>query len=320
MSCIYNQYDLDAAKILDSFLPQEIFDSHMHISEFPFCGKDRFGFSEYYNDIAPLFSGRRIRCNALATPTAALKGEEGHLSTLSFFKRQLDEYTDNVGSILVKPGESLEEIESHIVHKNIRGFKCYHSYSGRPDTTNASIDEYLPEAALDLANRRKMTITIHMVKEHSLADPDNLNKIKNIAKRYPDLTLILAHAARAFAQWTAIETVGELSGYENVWYDFSAICESPAMMQIIKKIGVSRCMWGSDYNVCMLSGKPISIADSFYWIGQKDIESFLAKGNLHTWRVITENLMAVRQASQILDLTAKDVEDIFYNNAARLFG
>ena len=91
------------------------------------------------------------------------------------------------------------------------------------------------------------------------------------------------------------------------------------MMQILKKIGVTRCMWGSDYNVSMAEGKAISIGDSFYWINRKDIESFESKTTLHTWHVGTENLMAVRQACQLLDIKGKEVEDLFYNNAARLF-
>ena len=34
----YTEYDLEAAKILDDFLPDKIFDAHMHISMYPFCG------------------------------------------------------------------------------------------------------------------------------------------------------------------------------------------------------------------------------------------------------------------------------------------
>ena len=269
--------------------------------------------------MAPLYSGRYVRCNGLAAPTDELKSPEGHISTLKFFKKQLDLYPENVGEILVKPEESADEIESHLIHKNIKGLKCYHIYASRPDTFNADINEYLTDAAFEVANKHKLAITLHMVKDHALADPENMKQIKDFAKRYPYTTLILAHAARSFAAWTAIETIEELKDYENVWYDFSSVCESSGMMQILKKIGVTRCMWGSDYNVSMAKGKAISIGDSFYWINRKDIESFDSKTALHTWHVGTENLMAVRQACQLLDIKGKDVEDLFYNNATRLF-
>ena len=319
MDGVFNEYDIEAAKKLDAFLPDKLFDVHMHISEFPFSNKDFFGFKEYYEDMSPLLCGRKVRCNALANPTDELKSKEGHISTINFFKNQLDLYPGNVGEILIKPEESAEEIESHLIHKNIKGLKCYHIYAKRPDTFNADINEYLTDAAFEVANKHKLAITLHMVKDRALADPENMRQIKDFAKRYPDATLILAHAARAFAPWTAIETVEELKSYENVWYDFAAVCESPAMMQIIKKVGSSRCMWGSDYNVSLAEGKAISIADSFYWINERDIKNFSSKTTLHTWLVGTENMMAVRQACQLLDLGAKDIEDIFYNNAARLF-
>ena len=87
-----------------------------------------------------------------------------------------------------------------------------------------------------------------------------------MAKKYPDAVLILAHAARAFAAWTVFDTVDKLAPYENVWFDFSAICEPTAMLYILKKIGAKRCMWGTDYPTSLFEGKAVSIADKFHWI------------------------------------------------------
>ena len=83
---LYSEHDLEAIKILDDFLPDKIFDAHMHISLFPFSVYDRFDFSDYKRDMSPLFSNRPIRCAGLATPTEELKSREGHLRTLDFFK------------------------------------------------------------------------------------------------------------------------------------------------------------------------------------------------------------------------------------------
>ena len=140
-----------------------------------------------------------------------------------------------------------------------------------------------------------------------------------MAKKYPDAVLILAHAARSFAAWTAIENVSEVAHLDNVWFDFSAVCEPSAMFQIMKKAGVERCMWGSDFPVCCGRGKAISIGDTFYWIYQRDIDNFYSKTPFRTWTIATENLMATRQACIIADLHESQIEDLFYNNAARLF-
>ncbi|MBO5364620.1 MAG: amidohydrolase family protein, partial [Clostridia bacterium] len=182
-----------------------------------------------------------------------------------------------------------------------------------------NIGEYLPESAWEVANKRKMVITLHMVKEEALANEDNMNYICSMAKKYPDAVLILAHAARSFAAWTGIENVEKLAHIENVCFDFSAICETPAMFQIVKKAGIKRCMWGSDYPVCRGRGKAISIADSFYWIYENDINNFSSKTPVRNWLIGIEGLAAARQLSILADLTEGDIEDYFFNNAMRLF-
>lgn len=140
-----------------------------------------------------------------------------------------------------------------------------------------------------------------------------------MAKRYPDAVLILAHCARAFASWTGVESVEKVADLHNVWFDFAAVCESPAMLQIFRKVGVERCLWGSDYPVCRARGKCISLADSFYWIYQKDLDAFSSKTRISDFTIATENLMAVRQAFILSDLPQTAVEDFFFHNAVRLF-
>lgn len=220
---------------------------------------------------------------------------------------------------MVRPGDTQEDLLRRLTHPGIRGFKCYHVLSGLENSWNATIDQYLPESAWAVAHQKKMVITLHMVRDHALADPENLRYIRTMAKKYPDAVLILAHCARAFAAWTAVETVEKVADLDNVWFDFSAICESPAMVQILRKVGVGRCMWGSDYPVCRGRGKAISLGDSFYWIYQKDLDNFAAKTRTSDYLIGTENLLAVRQAFLLTDLGAAAAEDFFWNNATRLF-
>ena len=146
-----------------------------------------------------------------------------------------------------------------------------------------------------------------------------MKELKDISKRYSNAKIVLVHSARAFAAWTAIDSVAELIPYENIFFDFSAICESPSIMGILKKIGVSRCMWGSDYNVSMLLGKAISLGDGFYWLREKDISRMQENANIRPRHIIIENLMAMREVSKLSDLSQNDIEDLFYNNACKIF-
>ena len=317
---IYSKYDLEAAKKLDAFLPSRLFDAHMHVSHLPSCNRPLLTFADYEADMRPLIGNRELRANGIVMPIKEhLTTDAERKDCVAFLEDQFKQYPQNVAEVMVFPTDTAEDIERQLEHPNIRGLKCYHVYANRPDTFNAGIEEYLPEAAWEVANAKGLPITLHMVRMHALADEGNLRYIQTMAKRYPNAVLILAHAARAFAAWTGIETVDQLVGYDNIFFDFSSVCESPAMIKIIKTFGVKRCMWGTDWAISMQAGKCISLGDTFYWISQKDLRQFEAPTEYHSWLVGTEILMATRQACMLCDLNDDAIEDLFYNTAASLF-
>lgn len=326
---LYNKCDFEAIKILGDFLPDKIFDAHAHIYDSEFTpgisgayAAEKSGVAEYKSFITEMLATPKVlRLNAIPFPDKSMADmSTGNLKKSdAFLLSELEKDKTNVGEIIVLPGERAEDIEKRLTSPAIRGFKCYHVNSKVANTWNCTIDEYLPEGAWEIANKKKMCITLHMVRDKALADEKNMDYICAMAKKYPDAVLILAHAARSFAAWTAIESVEKIKHLENVWFDFSAVCESPAMFQILRKAGVSRCMWGSDFPVCAMRGKAISFADTFYWIYQKDIDAFSSKTPVNNWLIGTENLMATRQACILAELSKSEIEDLFYNNAARLF-
>ena len=77
-------------------------------------------------------------------------------------------------------------------------------------------------------------------------------------------------------------------------------------------------VWGSDYPVAMLRGKAISLADGFYWIDAEDARRFSQKAPVRVNLIAIENLLAVRQACALLDLSGEQVKKLFYENALRL--
>ena len=329
---VYNPYDLEAAKILDEFLPDQIFDAHAHLYDASFVSgsangggafsiRDHCEVTEYLEDMKPLLGDRKIRLNIVTTPDGSMTKADSkdRQASTAFLADQLQKFPGNVGEVIVGPDDTPDEIEKMLIHPDIRGFKCYHLLAHNKPTMNAAIAEYLPESAWEVADQRGLVITLHMVRDKALSDPINRNYIVRMAKKYPNAVLILAHAARSFAAWTALEAVEDLKHLDNVWFDFSGICESPAQFQIMRKCGVDRCMWGSDYPISRLAGKAISIADSFYWITQDDLARFAGPTQFHSWLVGTENLMALRQACLMLDLGHSDVEKLFYKNAEALF-
>lgn len=314
----FSTYDRDAAKILNDFLPDRIFDAHCHPDDF----------AKYCEDTDGFFGSRTRTVNMIPMPVADMSepgtGKETSVleASTNNIKEQLSLHPEIAGEVMVTPGDTTEDIEKRIAFvgsDRLIGLKPYHLLAVKKPTFNAEIEEYLPESAWEVAEKRKMAITLHLVKDASLADPENLSYVKSHARRYPDVKFILAHCGRSFAAWTGIESFEKLRSIDNIFYDFSGICESPQMFMLLKTAGIDKCMWGSDYPISLLAGKAISIADSFYWIGEKDLERMTGATEFHSWLIGTENLMAVRQAAKMLELTSGDLEKFFFKNAESLF-
>lgn len=321
----YTPYDFEAVKVLSDFLPERIFDAHAHLFSSEFLPNAIGSNSTIIADIADykkammpmLCNPKELKLNIIpyVADISLADSSCGNLrKSDAFLISQLDLSDNNIGEIIVLPEETSDDIQKRLIHPGIRGLKCYFLLSSDPNPSQLPPERYLSEGAWEVAHKNKMCITLHLARDKSLSDPLNMSYIKTMAARFPDASLILAHAGRAFASWTCVEAVYELAHFDNIWFDFSAVCESPAIFQTLSKIGTERCMWGSDFPVCNMHGKAISIGDTFYWIDENDIPSLSQK-----WVLGIENLMAVRQACIMADLSANQVEDIFYNNAARLW-
>lgn len=315
---------MDKSRILNDFLPDKIFDAHMHLYDASYMNSTEdmpksVGLEDYYRQMREVFLNRKISVNIIPYPSRKIISDpEKHLASVdTFLYRELGKDIANVGELLVMPNETESDILARIKSNGICGFKCYHLLNPSDRTADLDIKDYLPESAFVLANEYKKVITLHLVKDAALSDEENLNYITEMAKKYPNAILILAHAARAFAAWTGFESVEKLKNIENVWFDFSAVCESPAMFQIIKKCGAERVVWGSDYPITEIRGRAVSIADKFFWIC--DYKQPEISKSIKMWKYVEENLMAIRQVAIMADLTSRQVEDIFYNNAKSLF-
>ena len=165
-----------------------------------------------------------------------------------------------------------------------------------------------------VANEKKLPIILHLFRHAALSDPDNFRYITTMTQRYPDAQLVLAHCARGFVSWTMMKAVKELEDRGNIWFDLSAICESGPIAACILKNAAKRTMWGSDYPAAMLRGRTISVGRSQTWLTG---EHFVGPQRA---LIPAESLMALYQASLLLNLDQTQIDDIFYNNAETLFG
>jgi glutamate-1-semialdehyde 2,1-aminomutase len=171
-----------------------------------------------------------------------------------------------------------------------------------------------------MAHEEVLVITLHMVKSRAVADESNIHWIRHYCQTYPNMKLILAHSARGFQPAHNWEGLPKLKGLENLYFDTSANCESAAHAAILKIIGHDKLMYGSDWHISHWRGRSLAASDSFLWL----YESTPVWGEKHARvdpvLVGLEHLRSLKWACWSVGLKDSQVEDIFWNNAAKLLG
>jgi glutamate-1-semialdehyde 2,1-aminomutase len=223
------------------------------------------------------------------------------------------------GQMLIAPEMDPEFVRAEVRRQGFVGLKPYHLMAKTDGPTFlAPIEDYLAEEHVRIAHEEGLTITLHMVRDRALADPVNQATIRRYCTRYPNMRLILAHAARGFNPWHTIEGIHSLDGLENVWCDTSAVTEAGAFEAIVEALGHTKLLYGTDFHVSHMRGRCVAMGDSFHWIYADEMNLSENHTTLKPVLVGLESLRSLILAIHRLKLTDAQVEDIFYGNAARL--
>ena len=319
------------ARHIEPYLPDKIFDAHAHLfchAHYP-AGKvpallngtpTEIGlavFREYIEWLHPgqrtvggLFFGLAFQGDRKANDDyVAAEVKAGQAAGFRSF-----------GQMLIAPDMDPEYVRETVRRHGFVGLKPYHLMAQIAGPTFlAPIEDYLTEEHIRIAHEEGLTITLHMVRDRALADPVNQATIRRYCERYPNMRLILAHAARGFNPWHTIEGIDSLRGLSNVWFDTSAVTEAGAFEAIVETMGHDRLLYGTDFYVSHLRGRCIAIGDSFHWLYADEMGLAEKHTTLQPVLIGLESLRSLILAFHRLKLTDRQVEDIFYNNAAQLF-
>lgn len=312
------------------FLPDRVFDAHTHLVCHEHYGDqplpsglsdnpERLGLAEYERyaewlhpggrTVGGLFFGLAFNGNRQANnefvAAEITTGRPG-------FKA--------LGQMIISPDLSPDFIQTEVRRLGVVGLKCYHTMARvEGPTWQAPLESYLPEEHVRLAHQSGLTITLHLVRDQALADPLNQAVIRRYCEQYPNMRLILAHAGRGFNPWHTIAGIHSLAGLSNVWFDTSAVTEAGGFEAIVETMGHERLLYGSDFYISHLRGRCVAIGDSFHWLYAEEMKLEERHITLRPTLVGLESLRSLGLACRRLKLTAQQIEDIFYHNAAQLF-
>jgi glutamate-1-semialdehyde 2,1-aminomutase len=220
--------------------------------------------------------------------------------------------------LLVRPDDDPAAAQAQLRETSAAGFKVYHTFARRPaDTLDADLDEYLPPWVWELADAHGKVIMLHLVKPRALADEANQSALRRCLAKWRGARLVLAHAARGFCARHTIDGIAALAGFDNVFFDTSAICEAGALLAILRQFGARRLMFGTDYPVSALRGRCVSIGDGFVWLNEDNVH-WPADAESQPTLVGIESLLALQRATHLAGLGDADIQRIFRENAQQL--
>jgi uncharacterized protein len=227
------------------------------------------------------------------------------------------------------PAWPAEVLERHVVEGGFLGLKPYLSFAP-PEIPGSDITiyDFLPHAHLEVADAHGWVIMLHVPRPDRLRDPVNLAHLLEIERRYPNVQVIVAHIGRAYCHEDAGDAFRTLAATSRMVFDFSANTNGWVIEQALEAFGPRRILFGSDLPILRMRMRRICEHGRYINLVPPRLYGDVS-GDPHMREVseeegnrlsffLYEELWAFRQAAEALGLTRSEIEDVFYNNAARM--
>jgi len=323
---------------LADWVPNAVFDAHTHINE-PRYRREvpteemrrQYWVGEVGEPIAAadaercfrtVYPGREFSCMVFGHPSL---GYDIEASNEDLRQQSLQRGWHSLA--VVRPQWSAEQIEALLDLDGVYGVKVYYTLisedrANRDKHIEASIYEFLPHHQLEVLNKRKAWVTLHVPKADRLGHPDNIREIKEIRDRYPDITLVIAHLGRCYTLPHAEEALPQLADDKGLYFDNSAVLNPDVHRLALSLFGPKRILYGTDNPIFYMrgrrqwEGRKYINRTSYPFYFNKDRESPEIEAGYTLY--MYEALRALKGAAADEGLSRADIELLFNGNARRL--
>jgi hypothetical protein len=231
--------------------------------------------------------------------------------------------------IVSTPEWSAKELERLVTDGGFLGLKPYLSFApSHIASGDITIFDFLPHHHLKVADAHGWIVMLHIPRSARLKDLVNLAQMLEIEQNYPDVQLIIAHIGRAYCEEDVGNAFEVLQGTERMRFDFSANTNARVMEALVRAVGPKRCLFGSDLPILRMrmrriceNGVYINLVPPGLYGDVSDDPHMREVSQGEGAKLsffMYEELLAFRRAAEATGLSAADLEDIFFNNAAHL--
>ena len=327
------------AEHLAGFLPAKMIDIHTHVwlkqfhpqseqlnrgAQWPSLVAEDNCIEDLMQTYDLMFPGQEVIPLVFGSPRRGvdLEATNGYASQVA---RQ-----HSLPSLLVStPKWNAGELVQRVHEGGFLGLKPYLSFAPSSIASgDITIYDFLPPAHLQAANEGGWMVMLHIPRKDRLRDPVNLEALLEIERKFPNATVIIAHIGRAYCPEDVGEAFEVLGDTEHMLFDFSAHTNAKVMEGLIRTVGPQRILFGSDMPILRMrmrricrDGRYVNLVPPGLYGDVSDDPNMGEVSQKEGEKLsffMYEELLAFRQAAEAAGLSSTDLEDVFYNNAARV--
>ena len=320
-------------KELKNFLPDRMFDAHVHISTagLPAYGSHNggstwtdylckeMGVREFLDMNKVMFPEQKTEALIFGMCLTAIDETNAYV---------IENNRDYGFPMLYRSdyAQDPDQLEANVKAGGFIGLKPY--LSNCPPYIPAAevrIFDFLPPAHLEVADKNGWIIMLHIPRNKRLGDPVNIAQIMEIEEKYPNVKLIVAHVGRAYTEADFGNAFEILKSTKHMMFDFTANLFTPAITEGIKTVGVDRFLYGTDLPIAVMrmyrvveNGTYINVVPKGYYGDLTGAAHMREEENDRISLMVYEQLLAFKRSAAELRLSDADVEKIMYRNAKTL--
>lgn len=271
---------------------------------------------------AACFPDQRVNATVFGMPSPGVDIEASNRYVREVCARQ--GYT---GLALVHP--DMDRARLRQVTEGFAGIKVYLCFAPASiPAAQVRITDFLTRDMLELCDERELTVMLHIPRSGRLKDPVNLAQMLEIEERYPRLKLIIAHVGRAYCEEDLGDAFAQLRHTRRMMFDISANTCREVFEALLDAIEPSRILFGSDLPILAMRSGRVTENGVYYNVVPKGLYGDLTGvPNMRETEsadtvtlLLYESMAAFLRACRAKGLAQSSIDQVFYQNAARLWG
>ena len=258
---------------LRSWLPARIIDIHVHVAlaqHIGYISEERkkanwayeVGLDQSWEDLWKsleiLFPEQQVDVVVFGVPLREVDLEANN----AYIRSGLQNFKGSARGLLVTKPEWQSSVIETALKDGFIGIKPYPDLAPS-ENAEPTVFDFAPRSHLEVLDRLGGILMLHLPGKGRLADPNNIQAIKEISRGYKSIKIVIAHVGRSFCLPTAQRGLPSLVGLPNVWYDISAVMNADVIEYAVQSVGADRVLYGSDLPITLIHGYREHVGDTY---------------------------------------------------------